>query len=825
MENSNLKDAIESLRLISRIVYQCDNDHSELVSQLNKISPSARQSFFNTYTNATGPITGIRKQVAEILNSRDITEDELKSIVEEAMLESPNSFGKMYKTWYNFLYVFVLANYQDSVSIALDTIKKDIKERLGNPSYLTSVTFDFKGVRENGSTRLWVAFYNNHHPKQDTAKQLFLEIVDGVVSYSLYDRPKNLKINEQIIQNGEDFNPEQLIDLFNSHLSKIENNSTVQLKQVTLDADANLYKVSMGPGDIDEVGYNFLLNANLVMMHKETKPLGMTYEKQGDVFTQKMKVGDYFYLCRGNKMVLVGKITGDIENVEYQKWGDEGWVQRSYETICESIKEVKYNGDQKWWTPNFRSTICQIPSNELDLANANLFKPFFNLEFLNEKGKLKIPVSFNNTLSDFSMNTILYGPPGTGKTYSTIERAIEIINEKRTDKDKFKIPSKPFTEDNRKLLKAEFDSLMEKGQIEFVTFHQSMSYEDFIEGIKPLEPKDDDKFVKYKIVDGIFKQLCIRAQLQTSATGLDVSYDQLVSDIIDNGNSFELVTPKQAKPFSIRINSNNNFVVAPKTEMATEMVVTREMIRDYLLEGKIRDWKPYLVSISNHIKEKYPFKVESIQNTDKNFVLIIDEINRGNLSQIFGELITLIERDKRQGQPEALKIKLPYSKKYFMVPSNLFILGTMNTADRSVESLDTALRRRFSFEFTPPDSKLLAEASGVDLKVLLDKLNDRITYLLDMDHQIGHAYFIGVSTEQQLREVFRNKIIPLLKEFFYNDYGKIRLILGDQFVNRKESHIPDFAVNDGIEMSRDIFELIPITDNFDIITALKKTIG
>jgi 5-methylcytosine-specific restriction endonuclease McrBC GTP-binding regulatory subunit McrB len=177
--------------------------------------------------------------------------------------------------------------------------------------------------------------------------------------------------------------------------------------------------------------------------------------------------------------------------------------------------------------------------------------------------------------------------------------------------------------------------------------------------------------------------------------------------------------------------------------------------------------------------------------TKQKFVLIIDEVNRGNVSQIFGELITLIEDDKRLGTEEALEVTLPYSKERFGVPPNLFIIGTMNTADRSVEALDAALRRRFSFEEMPPKPILIANEGKlkstngfldtIDLPLLLNTINRRIEKLLDKDHQIGHSYFMSVKNYIDLKSAFQNKIIPLLQEYFFGDYGKIGLVIGKEF--------------------------------------------
>jgi 5-methylcytosine-specific restriction endonuclease McrBC GTP-binding regulatory subunit McrB len=168
------------------------------------------------------------------------------------------------------------------------------------------------------------------------------------------------------------------------------------------------------------------------------------------------------------------------------------------------------------------------------------------------------------------------------------------------------------------------------------------------------------------------------------------------------------------------------------------------------------------------------------------FVFIIDEINRGNIAQIFGELITLIEKDKRLGQEEEIRLQLPYSKDKFCVPPNLYIIGTMNTADRSVEALDTALRRRFSFiPMMPQYDKLSTDCDGIDLNKLLETVNDRLKILKDKDHTIGHAWLWNVKNPDDLRRVFEYKIIPLLQEYFYNDYEKLGLVLGDRFVKKE----------------------------------------
>lgn len=282
-----------------------------------------------------------------------------------------------------------------------------------------------------------------------------------------------------------------------------------------------------------------------------------------------------------------------------------------------------------------------------------------------------------------SLNQIFYGPPGTGKTYNTINAAMQIID--------FNYYSQYKGKNNRPELKQKFDEYIKSDRIAFVTFHQSFSYEDFVEGLKA---ESEGGNLHYSVQDGLFKKICNRAR-----------------DTLDK---------------------NDNGV--PKTP----------------------------------------------------FVLIIDEINRGNTANIFGELITLIEPSKRAGADEALSVHLPYSKKSFSVPDNLYIIGTMNTADRSLALIDTALRRRFQFEEMLPDPSRLSNITVEDVNIeqLLTVINQRIALLYDREHTIGHSFFMSLTnhpTIDELKTIFNRQILPLLEEYFFEDWEKIRQVLGDNF--------------------------------------------
>jgi len=480
-----------------------------------------------------------------------------------------------------------------------------------------------------------------------------------------------------------------------------------------------------------------------------------------------------------------------------------------------------------------------------------------------------------NHVNMIPLNTILYGPPGTGKTYNTINKALEICGV-------------DIQEMTRSAIKAEYDKLVSQGKIIFTTFHQSMSYEDFIEGIKPQEPKDEDKPIWYKVEDGIFKRACNKAILEHYSNNEEEQisqfseFDTLYDDYIDNlkNRMEELAEGKQmlldlkSKGYYTEVKSINEeeeYILTRGTRANSDAKVRKENLRllykkfpsiddvkevstDIRSVGPGLGWSSNYYGVFNDLKkfeETIPSKPKSetksvIPYNDYNklknfittsglpakankdaapFVVIIDEINRGNIAAIFGELITLIEESKRHGEDEQIQAILPYSKESFTVPNNLYIIGTMNTADRSVEALDAALRRRFSFIEMPPEYNLTElDYDIVDFKAfeVLKKINQRIEKLLDKDHMIGHSYFLKNGANDMLpiiMEAFYKNIIPLLQEYFFGDYGKIGLVLGKGFVEKNENSNDVFADFDHESSSqfeeREVFSIIDYKRNSD----------
>lgn len=409
-----------------------------------------------------------------------------------------------------------------------------------------------------------------------------------------------------------------------------------------------------------------------------------------------------------------------------------------------------------------------------------------------------------------SLNTILYGPPGTGKTYNTINETLKIIDPIFYNANII----------DRNALKERFDELKKSGQVDFVTFHQSYGYEEFVEGIKAIpvgsKGNEDGNEMIYDVVPGIFKKISKRAkevksgsdktgptkyylnasQLNIQATMIkedENTYTVLSGSKIrkDESNTFNSKPLKKKVLDSIKKVEEDEWYVTEENYTFKSMSGASSIILGRQSNG-FKEWKEVLDdenNLSESSNENFSEKV--------NYVLIIDEINRGNISKIFGELITLIEDSKRQGEEEAVEITLPYSGEKFSVPNNFYILGTMNTADRSIALMDTALRRRFEFKEMMPKAELLSDTviKGVNIAKLLMTINKRVDYLYDRDHTIGHAYFMSLKDLDEndalskLDDIFRNKIIPLLQEYFYDDWEKIQIVLGDH--PRQNSEIQD----------------------------------
>lgn len=427
---------------------------------------------------------------------------------------------------------------------------------------------------------------------------------------------------------------------------------------------------------------------------------------------------------------------------------------------CKALRDLeKYTGGI-FDNTNYDYTynIRNFSIEDFDEYKEELYNKFCSLvDLFNrfpQKDFIKINEEFesNNTQKmlnqNSSLNQILYGPPGTGKTYHTIDKALEILGENLESRDE---------------KKAKFDEYVKNGQIVFTTFHQSYGYEEFVEGIKPSLNSDENSQINYKVKDGIFKELCKKAlENRDDIESFNFYINDLKEKTKEDANNPEKYFQLPNTKYSIQYRGGKTFRIKfdDMSKNHKDYPVSIDNIEKLYKTSNIDEIynSAYVKAILNYLKSQglkdYKEKDEKINLP---YIIIIDEINRGNVSKIFGELITLIEPSKRIGESEELKVTLPYSGKKFGVPKNVYILGTMNTADRSITSLDTALRRRFEFVEMMPDPDLLknvfickdvenpnkdedylgddakTEGFAEILQNILISINKRIEFLLDRE--------------------------------------------------------------------------------------------
>ena len=511
----------------------------------------------------------------------------------------------------------------------------------------------------------------------------------------------------------------------------------------------------------------------------------------------------------------------------------------------EKIKKLKVVRDIIG--PYEKSNASKIIKDSIEAAKELV--PFY--EYILSERELRLSKNVEEEMKKIKpeLNTILYGPPGTGKTYNTVNYAVAICENKNIEDVQ--------SEEYEKVLHR-YNELKKEGRIAFTTFHQSFGYEEFIEGIKPIVG-DEKKEIGYTIEAGIFKKFCITAAKKAiiaTEDMPDVSNAKVWCVLLDKGGVSDL-KKKCFEEGNIRIgwyeqseiitddakglsDKAQRILLNFQDEMEIGDVIVTErnaktidgigvVIGDYEYDKEDGEWprkrkvkwlmtgteiditelndgiqldRKTVYQLGRISSDKILNLVNNPKEVMKPFVFVIDEINRGNISKIFGEMITLIEDTKREGKMEQASAVLPYSGELFSVPSNVYILGTMNTADRSIALMDTALRRRFQFVEMMPDTDILKNVTveGVEIAPILKKINERITFLYDREHTIGHAFFIkliGSPNINTLGSIFEKSIIPLLQEYFYEDYQKIQLILGD---NEKSDPSIKFILDEKIKV-------------------------
>lgn len=541
-------------------------------------------------------------------------------------------------------------------------------------------------------------------------------------------------------------------------------------------------------------------------------------------FCRKVNIGDTIIVKKGLYEILG---CGVVESDYFYEDSAEEFKNR---------RKVLWEHKGEWTSP------ASLPLKTLTWRNEKFRNAIMDM-IMNNKDTRQYKDGFIKQLLLSKKQIILQGAPGTGKTYKTAELAVSICNPTFS---RF---------NNREATMEEYNRLKTEGQIGFTTFHQSIDYEEFVEGLKPVSVTNS---ITFEPRSGLFKEICDRALLNTISLSKNISadleYDDVYDNLLENISSNlvkELPTKTGQQLVDLKITAQNNIQFRGQ-ESGRQYMVSKERLRKIYLHfdtpaavdnirninDEVRDiiggchssayWAvlKYIVDHQNTTEEETtdienlsdkekestiqayintPQKDRSSNSHAKKYVLIIDEINRGNISKILGELITLLEADKRIGESNELTAKLPYSQKEFGVPSNLYVIGTMNTADRSVGYIDYAIRRRFAFVSIPADitaiesyyatnNSLKEKATKLfsDVKVIINKTNAEFN---SEDLMIGHSYFM-VNLPEELEMKLTYEIKPLLRE--YANDGIINLSKND---NGKYECIENLSINSTITLN------------------------
>ncbi|ELF8356025.1 McrB family protein [Campylobacter jejuni] len=747
----------------------------------------------------------------------------------------------------NFQEVWTLEKVKNMTLEEYTNIKKDNPNRDDFTFWIESKLDNLGSIWGGSAFKFGIYRRNDESQKESSSGRLYSQNYAWIAKYGNNENEAFNNIKEkiiQIIQASQDNNLKTIekIDFGDAikwkiafHYQDVKNIKIVNIfsKNVLDLISLNEFKEKL---KIYQIHKKLLENKNLSlvkMIENIAIPLWNKYGMDSQNYIDKMKNLFSEYL---NKKKLdkntINKYIQVIENIS-KEFLKENLYSCDLFSFDQNINKLNKNEEFKLKNSNGHN----MYSSALNYYKAFLIDYYEQDIFITERVQ-----SEESNMKIIPLNQILYGSPGTGKTYHTIDKALEIISKE----EKIQIPS----EDDRINRKKIFDEYVKNGQIVFTTFHQSYGYEEFVEGIKPIIDNDENsQEVKYDVKDGIFKELCdksLKNYILSMQNENEIDLDKLIfefanyinQDFLNKGNEFPLENKVSIKKILLNFKDEYRSFSLGGSIKSPQSLTIDIIKRDYLnFKNKkilsFKDIKPKYDSQSDyHGNAIYYFmfynklkEFENIQNEKfkikkeilKSYIIIIDEINRGNVSKIFGELITLIEPSKRIGEKEELKVTLPYSGEKFGVPKNVYIIGTMNTADRSITSLDTALRRRFEFvEMMPDVSKLSMDCEGINLQELLKAINTRIEYLLDREKTIGHAFFVSVENLEDLKKVFQNKIIPLLQEYFYNDYALINAVLNDNdmiFEDKKDDKYLQKIKNlDSVNSERSIYNIASFDD-------------
>lgn len=762
MNKEEIKQGIELLIKTSKEVQQYYENEEHLIEALNKVPKEELEKCLDFYKNRQGVIIDLRKELIHNLNnSNKYTLESIYKLINKHKKGKENQF-KSYKQLFTVFYppiTFYGHNKQrDFANSFVNKLIEDLK--LKDKVKITK--YDFQGSRQQGSDRFWIAIYNAAQESQSSSLQIFIEFHHGKINYGIYKHSDKSYLTERQQFNEVSFDYDKMLQYFQNQKDLILNDVPVfkNVKQVALNG-SRLFKISHGTFKAKKYSkvLDDLKDNNWIVIHEETQ------KGQAEAFKNDLKKGDFVYIVAGSdKLIGVAKIVSDgYDYVPNDITDSDSWLYREVEMIQQAIRpHSKDLKDSRFHLPSGNSTLVEVKPHDIKETNEILFKPYFNVEFIMEANSLNKENNYTP-----SLNQIFYGPPGTGKTYNTVLEAAKIItgNESISYEGALEVFNNHLGD-----------------QIEFITFHQNYSYEDFIQGLRP-ETESEGVLSFYK-KDGVFKKIADKALKNFKASNTEVQkkrdfsevFEEFIAPLIE-GEKNEIEIEMKKVSFFIT-NIKDKSIEFRKTSGGTDHTLSIKTLEEMYNEEStknIQGLTSYYRPLLNELLRKGKLN-EAEHISLKNYVIIIDEINRANISRVFGELITLIEKDKRFGGKTPLTATLPSGEK-FIVPSNLYIIGTMNTADKSIALLDIALRRRFEFKPMYPDY----EVENIHKAAFLKSLNDLIVKSnKGHDFTIGHAYFMCDENEAfDFENTINNKVIPLLLEYFMNDDNEVIKILNE----------------------------------------------
>lgn len=756
MREDEIKKGIQLVCDTSKEISKLYEDKNTLIERLNSLSNEDLAPLENEYRSKSGPVTDLRKDVLRyLLDGNKLDEQTFDEFILKHRTGQEDKFVVFQKP-FSIFHPFLTSYGHKPLKEFINKLANEIIERLQLKGKVKHKYIGFQGARHLGSDKSWLAIYNIKQRNQISGLQLFVDFQDGRIRYGIYKHPDTY-MKEPVERDSSTFDFEALISFFEENKELILKDEPEKEPEgiLTISLAGNkLYKISHG-------GFKAKKNASILDTFKQNHWVGLheiTGKGQGEQFKNDLQMGDYLYITVGaDELFAIAKIKSD--SWEYVPEGivyESGWIYREVEYVKYAIKTNPHELSKlkKYFYPSANTTLHEITPENLNEANENLFKPYFGVEFISSETE---PVSEDektiNVLPKFPCNIILYGPPGTGKTYNTIDLAVEIIKGKKSSH-----------QENKEV----FDGLRKEGQIEFVTFHQNYSYEDFMTGIRP--DLEEASVLKFRRKEGIFYKMCKRAEqnyLQSrnkkkALRPFKEVFEEFIEPLEKEEEEIEIKMISGKSSFWItEINPSN--LGFRKQSGGTGHTLSIDTIQG-LYEGT-REFTSGLRSYYEPLINELWRRGKQIEAevSLKRYVLIIDEINRANISKVFGELITLLEEDKRLGAKNELRLSIPGEETDFGIPPNIYVIGTMNTADKSIAMIDIALRRRFEFRGYFPDYNKVDGLSGEILRHINNEIYNRKK---SADYLIGHGYFMNGDEPPETSKVLQNKVIPLLMEYF-----------------------------------------------------------